>query len=310
MYLSPLPQFTPSFCSVPHSLAMGNCKISSDLKNIAIELWYHGWDRSDICNLLHHFQSNLYHWLAIYKLFGSMENRLAPLCGHPRVIGLAALEAIHQVYAWNPATYLDGLQWYLVIHHDLPVSISALQDNLQKAGLTWKVLHKIAAEADENWKMLFRAGIKNPAHFTGTGVEFLVIDESLKDERTWAWHYGRSLVGANMDLSDVFVWGECYSLIAALTTEGYIATWVQMRSFDSFGFFDFIVDDLVHNYGLVMQLFHWMLWQLPYMNSYPNEHSVLMMDNCHIHHTDTLLDVVNAAGMSLLFPMISAWQKM
>ncbi|KAK0235518.1 hypothetical protein EDD85DRAFT_773604, partial [Armillaria nabsnona] len=69
-------------------------------------------------------------------------------------------------------------------------------------------------------------------------------------------HYGRSPVGTNADLSDVFVRGECYSLIAALTTEGYIATRVEMGSFDSFGFFDFIVDDVVRNYGLVMQLFH------------------------------------------------------
>ncbi|KAK0235517.1 hypothetical protein EDD85DRAFT_773329 [Armillaria nabsnona] len=165
---------------------MGNRKISSDLKDIAIELWHHSWDRSDICNLLHHSQSSLYCWLATYELFGSTENQPAPLRGHPRVIGLAALEAIHQVYARNLATYLNELQWYLAIHHDLPVSISALQDNLQKAGLTWKVLHKIAAEADENRKMLFRAGIKNPAHFTGTGVEFVAIDESSKDERTWA----------------------------------------------------------------------------------------------------------------------------
>ncbi|KAK0197788.1 hypothetical protein F5146DRAFT_995409 [Armillaria mellea] len=171
---------------------MGNHKISLDLKDIAIELWHHGWDWSDICNLLHHSQSSLYQWLATYELFGTMENRPAPLRGHPRVIGLAALEAIHQ---------------YLAIHHDLPVSISALQDNLQKADLTQKVLHKIAAEADENWKMLFRAGIKNLAHFTGTGIKFVAIDESSKDERTWVWHYGRSPVGTNADLSDVFVQG-------------------------------------------------------------------------------------------------------
>ncbi|KAK0430786.1 hypothetical protein EV421DRAFT_1693024, partial [Armillaria borealis] len=59
------------------------------------------------------------------------------------------------------------------------------------------------------------------------------IDESSKDERTWAHHYGRSPVGTNADLSDVFVQGERYSLIAALTTEGYIVTRVQIGSFDS-----------------------------------------------------------------------------
>lgn len=29
------------------------------------------------------------------------------------------------------------------------------------------------------------------------------------------------------------------------------------------------------------------------MKPFPDEHSVLVMDNCRIHHTDALLDVLN-----------------
>jgi len=32
------------------------------------------------------------------------------------------------------------------------------------------------------------------------------------------------------------------------------------------------------------------------MNPFPDEKSVLIMDNCRIHHTNTLQDVLNAAG--------------
>ena len=30
------------------------------------------------------------------------------------------------------------------------------------------------------------------------------------------------------------------------------------------------------------------------MKLFPDEHSVLVMDNCQIHHTDALLEVLNA----------------
>ena len=45
------------------------------------------------------------------------------------------------------------------------------------------------------------------------------------------------------------------------------------------------------------------------MNPFPAPESVLVMDNCRIHHTDTLQDVLNAAGVSFhlfLFAVIDS----
>ena len=33
------------------------------------------------------------------------------------------------------------------------------------------------------------------------------------------------------------------------------------------------------------------------MNAYPAEHSVLVLDNCRIHHNEALVDLVQSAGM-------------
>jgi len=42
------------------------------------------------------------------------------------------------------------------------------------------------------------------------------------------------------------------------------------------------------------------------MNPFPNNHSVLIMDNCKIHHTDTLQDVLNDAGLySIMFDRVN-----
>ncbi|KAJ7584192.1 hypothetical protein C8J56DRAFT_893786 [Mycena floridula] len=59
------------------------------------------------------------------------------------------LTAVKQVYEGEPDAYLDELIWFLAIHHDVAISKSALQQNLQEAGLTQKLLKKIARERDE-----------------------------------------------------------------------------------------------------------------------------------------------------------------
>lgn len=33
------------------------------------------------------------------------------------------------------------------------------------------------------------------------------------------------------------------------------------------------------------------------MNRYPDEHSVLVMDNCRIHHSEVLKDTLNSEGI-------------
>jgi len=131
------------------------------------------------------------------------------------------------------------------IHHDTVVSISSLQENLEKAGLTQKLLHKIAIERDEELRARFRADIWDLRNFSGTGMEFVTVDESSKDEHTYARRYGHTPIGCTPDFSDVFVRGEQYSLVAAMSIEGYLATHVKEGSFDMATFFSFIIDDLV-----------------------------------------------------------------
>ncbi|KAG2053428.1 hypothetical protein BDR06DRAFT_867757, partial [Suillus hirtellus] len=70
-----------------------------------------------------------------------------------------------------------------------------------------------------------------------------------------------------------------YSLVAAITTEGYIAAHAVEGSFDSQSFNEFIATKV-----------------LPYMNPFPAERSVLVLDNCHIHHNEELYDLVHDAG--------------
>lgn len=77
------------------------------------------------------------------------------------------------------------------------------------------------------------------------GCEFITVDESSKDDRTFRCRYGRGIKGQDIPHPDVFVCGERYTLIAAISMGGYLATRVIPGSCDSFQFFDFIVEDVV-----------------------------------------------------------------
>ena len=157
-------------------------KISSDMKDCALCLWELGWSGEDVCSTLCVSQASLYRWAALFEEFSSTAAPPPPIRGRPRIIGLVAMNTIRELYARNSTVYLDKLQWHLAIFHDIAISTSALQETLERAGLTRKVLHKIAIERDEVRRAEFLHNIQHG--FSGTGDEFVVVDESSKNEHT------------------------------------------------------------------------------------------------------------------------------
>jgi transposase len=214
-------------------------------------LWELGWDRSAICSTLLVSQSSIYRWAALFDEFGSVTPPPPPITGQSRIIGLAALTAIKEIYTKHADTYLVELQWWLLIHHDISISISSLQETLERAGLTRKLLHKIAVERDIEGRRDYFHTIQTG--FSGTGREFVTIDESSKNEHDVCRRYGRAPIGYPADFEDVFIRGVRYTLVAAMSMDGYIAQRVVEGSLDSFDFFDFIVDDVVSFRRITLQ---------------------------------------------------------
>jgi hypothetical protein len=138
--------------------------------------------------------------------------------------------AIQDLFSEESDLYLDEVCTWLAFEHDIIISPSALSRNLEQAGLTRKVLQKLAIEHDEAHREEFKDSLQN--HFIGDGSEFVVLDETSKNERTYARLYGRAARGKRATLTDVFVRGDRYSLCAAMTVEGYIAARVVEGSYD------------------------------------------------------------------------------
>jgi transposase len=217
--------------------------ISSDMKECALRLWESGWSRQDVCSVLGVSRASIYRWAELLETFGSVTPPPPPIRGRPRIIGIAAMTAIKDIYARNCDVYLDELCWHLAIFHDIAISKSALQATLVRAGLTRKILHKIASERDEMRRAEFLHSIRT--NFSGTGDEFVFIDESSKNEHTLSRLYGRAPMGQDATVEAPFIRGQRYSLVAAMSKSGYLTAQVIPGSLDAFAFFDFIVEDVV-----------------------------------------------------------------
>lgn len=222
---------------------MVNRRISNDLKECALRLWENGWEEHDICAALCVSRASLYRWQSIFDEFGAVRRPPSPLLGRTRIITRAVFSSLHLLLKDNPDTYLDELSYWLAVYHDIKISSSALHHTLQTAGLTRKLLHKIARERDEELRTEWRDMIRD--NFGGQGYEFIFVDETSKDDRTTARRYGYAMSGQTAELHHVFKRGTRYSVVAALSKEGYIASRVVEGSLDSFEFFDFIAEEVV-----------------------------------------------------------------
>ena len=222
---------------------MGYRKISDDMKECALRLWELGWDADDICGVLDISRASLYRWHALFSNFGNVVRPPSPLVGRKRLITRAAVEGMRALLHTHPDTYLDELVRWLGVHHDIVVSTATLHSCLKDVGLTRKRLQKLAVERDEGLRTEWRDMVEEL--FLGSGEELVFVDETSKNDHTDARRYGYTPAGTRAQFRDVFVRGDRYSLAAALTKDGYIATRAIPGSFDSEEFYSFIVEEVV-----------------------------------------------------------------
>ena len=202
-----------------------------------------GWEELDIIQGLAVSQSSIYHWRKLFEETGDVIQPLSPLHGHTCIITRAVLTAVQDIYNGEPDLYLDELVFWLALHHDIVISKSALDTNLKEAGLTRKLLHKIVIERDAQLRQNYLDIIDGKLQ--GDSNMLVFADETSKNDHTLAHRYGLAAVGERATFSDVFVHGQRWSLVVAISKKGYIATKVVPGSFDFFNIFDFVAEQVV-----------------------------------------------------------------
>jgi transposase len=216
-------------------------KISPDMKQRALQLIDEGWEMQDVADILGVASKSIRRWADNYDTHGRVDPP-SVLHGRPRLLNSEAISDLQELIRETPTLFLDEIGQWLALYHDQPISTTALHDNLRELGLTHKILRKAAAERDD----LARA--EWLTHFISnyTARQMVVLDESSKDGRTLIRKYGRAISGQDPFLELPFSdRGIRYSILPALTLDGYIAVRVVEGSIDGAEFYDFVVNDVV-----------------------------------------------------------------
>ena len=214
--------------------------ISPDMKLRALALLQSGWEMADIVEALGVSKRSIARWDDNFDEYGRTNPR-SVLQGRPRILNATVMAEIYDLIQETPSLFLDEIGEWLAIYHDQPISTTALHMNLCDLGLTYKQLRRTAAERDEVARAAWRHDLTT--HFTAEQLVF--IDESSKDDRTLYRHFGRAPAGERAVEVVEFDRGDRWSILPALTLDGYIAVRAVIGSIDGVEFYDFVVNDVV-----------------------------------------------------------------
>jgi transposase len=216
------------------------------MKQRALQLLQDGWEIDEIAGVLAVSGKSIARWKDNYEEYGDVAPRSCNR-GRRRILNHEMLDDLRSLIAETPSIMLDELCEWLAIYHDQPISTSALSQNLLDAGYTYKMLRRAAAERDNAAREAWMDHVLT--HYAADQLVFL--DESSKDGRTIFRKYGRSLAGERAVEVVPLDRGTRYSILPALTLEGYIAIRVTEGSIDGAEFYDFVLEDVVrHLYPL------------------------------------------------------------
>lgn len=195
------------------------------------------------------------------------------------------LNYISSLLRAQPGLYLDELQSLLHDACGVQVSIATLSRSLARLCITNKTVSTSTAERDELLQSVWQADM---AQYSTE--QLVAIDESSVDDKTYTRGTGWSPIGRACIRCMTFLRGQHYSLHPALTSKGMIAMDIFKGSVTKDKFVHFLRTQLVSHrlrLGIAKQCL-----QAPKLNPYPQENSVVLLDNCAIHHDEDIRAIV------------------
>lgn len=160
--------------------------------------------------------------------------------------------------------YLWEIQRELKFLYNLDVCISSICKLLKKSNFSRKKLQLIASQRDVELRMQYASDVSLYRQHN-----LIFVDETGCDRRDAIRKYGYGLRGKPAKCQKLLVRGERISVIAAMTSTGVLGTKVVRGGVSGTDFIDFININL-----------------LPHLKKFDgiNPNSVIILDNCSIHH--------------------------
>ena len=227
---------------------MGSRHIDPQIKERVIWLrTYAALDDTSLSDMFDVSERSIRRWASNLKQFGDITPPTNAIQGRPRLLSGDQVDGLLSELRDFPELTFSEMKDWVLITHDLEISKTALHHLLRDVAWSRKLLRKAASERDEEVRARFMDFIR--ANILASMV--VAVDETSKDNRTIFRRYGWAPEGQRANAQVDFIRGDRFSIVAALSTEGYVATRIVPGSVNSEEFFDFIVHDVVSCHRLI-----------------------------------------------------------
>lgn len=198
--------------------------------------------------------------------------------GRAPLLGRHAVKLMLALIERTPDIYLDEIHEQLYELHDRDVSLATVWRTLRRLGITSKKLSRAAAErcAHARRAFAFEIGAEPPERIVAADESAVNLLTSYR-ENGWAFRGVRARKSTN------FVRGPRFSMLPAITINGIIYSHIKKGSYNGDDFLD------------------WLRGLLRIMNPYPGPQSVLVLDNCGIHHVPEVEELCEERGVKLMY---------
>ena len=213
----------------------------------------------------------------LFETTGSVNKKAYPSEKSFRKITKSAELFILHLVIDKPGLYLRELKNELELQLGIDVTESAICVFLNKAGFTRQRLKLYAVQRDDDLREKFAADI---SLFSSHMLLFL--DETGTDHRDTFRTKGYSLRGRPARKQQLLVRGEHISAICIMSVEGILACRIVRGSVDGETFIEFIENSLMPNV-------------MPFNGN--NSRSIVIMDNCTIHHVSEVTQLLQEVGV-------------
>lgn len=222
-----------------------------------------------------------------HRIFTRFQNtgEVAPLQPSSQE-GLRKLDDHHELFIIgmiheNPCLYLSEICQAIKDATGVIVSGSTVCRILRKNGFTRKKAQQIAKQRCVEYRAMFMAQVLQFPR-----ESFVWVDETGSDARSHIRRFGYSLLGLPPVYTRRLTHGKRISAIAAICSKGLLAVELTTESVNAECFFDFLRGTLIPN-------------MKPFDGS--NSNSILIVDNCSIHHVGQVKKLLDDAGILLIY---------
>ena len=165
-------------------------KISAYMKERALHLLTEGWELPEIADVLGVSLKSIDRWADNYDQNGMV---ICPSYhqGQHCLLNAEAISDLKELIDKSPELYPDEIGEWLALYHDIPMSTTALHNNLRDLGLTQKSMCWRATECDHALHTAWLHDILS----TYTAEQMVVVNETSKDGKTLIRKYGHAMRG-------------------------------------------------------------------------------------------------------------------